>query len=282
MSSNSETAFGKSHAAPPYSKAGTCLPQAVRSILTRVGLPVGEIGKIPTIRSERRCLTNWLGSIEKGLSLLNTSRFLTSSDEVRLAGVILGVCIVQLAILRWGFVDVSGDGFYRALMAYEWRVAPSVVLRDYSVHSLFWFPPYFWLTGALYWLTDDLPLSLRLISFLSSALGLLVLYRITSALTDSRAAVVTVLLVGSIPFPPLVVRIDGRNDFVSTLCTAGGALAFALANAAPERVLVCFLDRFSRVHDAAARGMDSGRNVYWIRARPLARTAIICAYLVAR
>lgn len=110
------------------------------------------------------------------------------------------VVSLQLTIYLNGFIDVSGDGFLRALMAYEWRQSFYLVTRDFGNISLFWFTPYFWLTGVLYWLTGNLTLALVLVSSCSSLLGLLVLHRLVRLLIGEPSALVTLLLVGLLPY----------------------------------------------------------------------------------
>ncbi len=117
-----------------------------------------------------------------------------------LAGLLVFVAAIQFGINTAGFSEVSGDAFFRALMAYEWRNDPFFISRDFGPFSLFWFPAYFWLTGSLYWLTDDLVFSLKFISLASSMFGLLALYGITRQLADKRAAIIATFLVGITPF----------------------------------------------------------------------------------
>jgi len=126
--------------------------------------------------------------------------FQSLSRHWRLAAVILIIVFNQLAIYNAGFIDISGDGFFRALMTYQWRLSPYLVTRDFGGISLFWFTPYFWLSGIIYWLSDNLMLSLRIISLIASLIGLVILYQLTRYMVSQRAATVTVLLVGLLPY----------------------------------------------------------------------------------
>ena len=186
------------------------------------------------------------------------------NDTMRVVIGLTLIVVTHIALVFNGFTEISGDGFFKALMAYEWRMSPAIVSRDFGVFSLFWFPPYFWFTGIIYWLSNELVLTLKLTSYIASITGLLVLYRLSCQLTHKRAALLTVLLVGSIPFHLwlslsmtettlyLLTVLLGFQCFLKwlkfqkNLSLIGGSLAFLCCSALrPEGwVLACLFSLF--------------------------------------
>ena len=126
---------------------------------------------------------------------------LTARRGIRgLLTALLLILVIQFLVYRAGFIDVSGDGFFRALMTSEWSSSPFLVSHEFGGFSQFWFPPYFWLTGTVYWLNNDVVLATKLTSFVASLLALVALYQLTLRLMHARAAIATVLLVGLVPY----------------------------------------------------------------------------------
>ncbi len=123
--------------------------------------------------------------------------------ENKLAALLILLAVhlaLGLGVYMNGFSGASGDDFFRALMAYEWRQAPHVTSDSFGLCSILWFPTHFWITGFLYMISGKLALTLTIVSVLFSLAGLLLLYRVAEELFGGACGFFTVLLVVFIPW----------------------------------------------------------------------------------
>jgi len=132
--------------------------------------------------------------------------------------------LLAAALLHQGFVAVSGDDFFRDLIAVEWAKRPFLVSTEFDTASALWLPLQFWIHGALLRLVPDpwlVPITVNLTLSLG---GLLYLFGIARRLFDRDAGLLTVLLVGMMPWHAWL-SISGMAE-IPLLFFLGGAFYY--------------------------------------------------------
>lgn len=110
-------------------------------------------------------------------------------------GMLLLVRIVlQLALLRAGFLALTADEFARMLLAARWSQGPFVTWQGV------WLPFHMYLYGAALWLFEDIWLTGRVVTAFLGLLSLLLMFLLVWRLSGSqRAALISVVLLGVNP-----------------------------------------------------------------------------------
>ena len=127
---------------------------------------------------------------------VNTGR----RDIVLLLILLAAQSALQTLVYQSGFPGLSGDDFFRALMAYEWSESPFLVSQSFQYCSIHWFPTHFWITGMIAQVTKDLVFSLKIVSIFFHFIELLVLFQLAKHLFNRSTAYISVLFVGFLPW----------------------------------------------------------------------------------
>ncbi|MFQ5963100.1 MAG: ArnT family glycosyltransferase [Candidatus Scalinduaceae bacterium] len=122
------------------------------------------------------------------------------SDISLLFLILLSKIVLQVFILRDGFIAVSGDDFLRTLISYEWSKEPFMASTSFGEVSATWMPLHFWIVGSLLKIYMDLWVIPALVSLIFSLLTLVMLYLIAQHLFNSKVGLITVLLAGFFPW----------------------------------------------------------------------------------
>lgn len=117
-----------------------------------------------------------------------------------LAGLLTAKLLLSVALLRAGFVSVSGDDFMRALIALEWAKHPFLVSTEFDTASSLWLPLPFWLNGVALKAVSEPWLVPIAVNVALSLGGLLYLYGLARRLFDERTALLTIILIGILPW----------------------------------------------------------------------------------
>ena len=108
--------------------------------------------------------------------------------------------VLQVLVYQSGFPGLSGDDFFRALMAYEWSESPFLVSKSFQYCSIHWFPTHFWITGMIALITKNLVFSLKITSLFFHFVELFVLFQLVKHLFNRSTAYISVLFVGCLPW----------------------------------------------------------------------------------
>jgi len=117
-----------------------------------------------------------------------------------LAFVLIGKLCIELAILSNGFVAVSGDDFFRSLIAYEWSKQPFICATSLGPASVLWMPLHFWIVGALLKILKEVWLVPILVNLFFSLGTIVVLFTLVRDLFGIRAAFISAIAAGFIPW----------------------------------------------------------------------------------
>lgn len=101
-----------------------------------------------------------------------------------------GRILLQVILLKQGFVAVSGDDFLRALIGYNWAEEPFLASGDFGPASVLWMPLHLWFIGAAIRISGEVWLAPILISCLFSIAASVVLYATTARILGTRQAIV--------------------------------------------------------------------------------------------
>jgi len=118
--------------------------------------------------------------------------------------------LLQVLVLKSGFVSLSGDEFFRGLLSYAWYLHPYFTSDAIGeAPRAVWLPLHFWVVGAALHLYFDLWLTPILVSMFFSVLTLIMLYKLT------------VLLFSKEPVGSLAVLIAGLTPWYVWLSVTG-------------------------------------------------------------
>jgi hypothetical protein len=117
-----------------------------------------------------------------------------------LAGILSVKLIFQILVLRSGFISVSGDDFYRALIAYEWSKAPFISSTAIGSASVLWLPFHYYLVGVVLKIFPEVWLAPILVSLTFSLLTLLMIFFVARKLVDATVGLLAVVMAAFFPW----------------------------------------------------------------------------------
>jgi len=132
---------------------------------------------------------------------------------------------LQTLVYQSGFPGLSGDDFFRALMAYEWSESPFFISKSFQFCSIHWFPTHFWITGTVNQITKNLVFSLQMTSIFFHLLQLLIFFQLAKHLFNKVTGYLSILLIGFLPWQ-IWVGISMTEMTMYFTCLLGGFLLF--------------------------------------------------------
>lgn len=128
--------------------------------------------------------------------------------------------LVQISVLRSGFMWLSADDYCRTVKSYEW-------LQNPNLYSGVWLSGHFWINGIIMFFIKDLFLAVLFVNITFSALSLIYFYRIVDLIFDKKVAFFSALIFSLFQFQ-VWLSISGLPEPIFFFFIIGGIYYFLI------------------------------------------------------
>lgn len=126
--------------------------------------------------------------------------------------------LVQISVLRSGFMWLSADDYCRTVKSYEWLQHP-------TIYSGVWLAGHFWINGIIMFFIKDLFIAVLFVNVIFSALSLIYFYKIVDLAFDRKVAFFSSLIFSLFQFQ-VWLSISGLPEPIFFFFVMGGIYYF--------------------------------------------------------
>lgn len=156
--------------------------------------------------------TAYLQTLKKYTSQVLTNKYLS------ILILLIIKFLVQLSVLRSGFMWLSADDYCRTVKSYEWLQHP-------NLYAGVWLSGHFWINGIVMYFVKDLFLAVLFVNVIFSALSLIYFYKIVDLVFDKKIAFFSALIFSVFQFQ-VWLSISGLPEPIFFFFIIGGIYYF--------------------------------------------------------